>query len=255
MSDQNSPPGPNDHLPLAERRFEPRCHICRFIREEPEFGQLYEAQLLDPSYDNVEVTNQVNRKFGQIVWTDDHGNEKWEWKPDWRVIDQKKVRTHLDKHVTDFHTILRRARERGMTGNITLEKNVMNMLTISDALLEAGTMKVMTGDIQINSLNDLLKVMEIQHKFLGADKVEIKIGGGGGLNIPPQFLQMMFTVMAEFVDPHRQQEFRMKLDEMVFPEFVKYAEQWEAEHGRPIDQVGALPSPEGREDDIEGDAR
>ncbi len=252
MSDQdprNQPPTDRDHLPIASRRFEARCHLCQFIQAEPEFGNLLEAQLIDPNYDNYQVTDFFNKRFGQIHWTDDHGQEMWEWKPDWKPFDLKKVRTHLAKHVTDLQEVVKRARERGLTGNITLEKNVMNMLIVTDALLETGTQKVMTGNIQIDSLNDLLKVMEIQHKFLGGDKVEIKIGGSGGLNIPPQFIMSMFNVMGKFVDPHMQQEFRKALDDQVFPEFARYAEQWEQEHGRPIEQPELTT---GGEDAIEG---
>jgi hypothetical protein len=234
-SEEDAPPPPDrSQLPLTLRRFESRCHICKFIQDEPEFGSMLEAQLLDPSYDNHQVADWFNRKFGMLINEEDPS--KWSWKPDWKVIDQKKIRTHLQNHVTDQQEMLRRARERGITGNITLERNVMNMISITDALVEGGAMKVADGSIQVNSLSDLMKVMEIQHKFLGGDKVEITVGGTGGVNMPPNLIMMIIQTMEEFIPQEKRQQFRLALDQKVFPEWAKYAERWEHETGRKIDE-------------------
>ncbi len=240
-------------MSLYDRRFEGRCHVCQFIRAEPEFGELLEAQLCDVNYDNARIAEWFNERFGQNHWTDDHGNNKWDWKYDWKILDNKKLRTHLKNHISDSQEIYRRAREKGMTGNITLEKNVMDMLTVGDALFEGGAMRVANGDIRVQSLQDLMKVMEMQHKMLGGDKVEIKIGGTGGLNIPPQLITSMMQVMQEFVPIDKRLEFRARLDEKVFPLFRQYAETFEETTGRPFDAKGELP--EGtNEDIIEGES-
>ncbi len=216
-------------MPLYERNFEPRCHICSFLQVEPEWGELFEAWILDPLRDNQEAINKVNGKFG---W-----NEDGEEREDWHWLDLKKVRTHLSKHITDRQEIFARARQQGLTGNITLESAVIDQMTMLQTLSDSGMIKVANGQIQVENLSDLMRVMDYQHKIMGGEKVEIKVGGSGGLNIPPQLLTAMIGVMKQFVPQHQFTAFRQKLDEEVFPVFKRYAENWQDQTGEQLSQI------------------
>ncbi len=189
-----------------------------------EFGEILEAWIVDIRKDRREICEYFNSKFGFDEW----GEQKDEWK--W--FDPKKLKTHSDKHMTDHHEILQRAIKRGITGNISLEQVVMDQITVLDALSQQGQIKVANGEISINSLGELMRIWEYQHKILGGDKVEIKIGGSGGLSMPPQILTEIVKLMREFIDPRKQAEFRSKLDKELFPRFKEYAEQWEEDSGR-----------------------
>lgn len=217
---------------LYERRYEGRCHLCQFVRENPEMGELLEARILDRLTDDQEVANYFNDRFD--FFKEKKGSHS-------KLLDLKKIRTHKAKHLSNHQEIYARAQQKGLTGNITLERSVMDQLTVLEALEDAGSNRVAQGDIKVDSLSDLLRVYEYKSKLLGGDKIEIKVGGQGGLNIPPQLLTSIVGVMQRFVSPHQQVEFRQALDSEVFPEFRRYAEQYEESTGRPFDAKPELP--------------
>ncbi len=70
------------------------------------------------------------------------------------------------------------------------------------------------------------------------------VGGSGGLNIPPQLLTAMMSVMVQFVPAKDREEFRKKVDEEVFPAFRRYAENWEENTGTSIEHVPAIEAGE-----------
>lgn len=197
-------------------------------------GELLEAWIVDARVDNRDIGEYFNSKFG-LDEEGKHNPDVWHW------FDPKKIRTHSEKHMTDRHEIMKRAVRRGMTGNISLENAVMDQLTGLEALATQGRIKLNKGEINVESLGDLLKVYDYQHKILGGDKVEIKIGGGGGLSMPPQILTQIVSVMREFIDPRRQAEFRAKLDKDLFPLFKQYAESWEDETGKDFTKAQLAP--------------
>ncbi len=138
--------------PPLDRRFEPRCHICTFIREDPQQGELLEAWLVDMRKDNQEIADYFNKRFGQIQSDD---GESWTWKPGWHILNRKKLVQHMRNHVSSRQEIMRRSIERGQLGNITLEGAMMDQLGILDALGEQAKLRIAKGDIEIESFNDL----------------------------------------------------------------------------------------------------
>ncbi len=212
--------------PVARRRMEGRCHVCQFIREHPVEGELLEAKILDPREDLWEVSIYFNERYE--FFQGRKGKHKL-------ALEPKKLKTHKNNHLKNPQEIFRQAREKGLTGNITLEKSVMDQMAVLDALSQRGIIRVQRGEIGVDSLGDLLTVFTEQRRLMGGDKIEIKIGGTGGLNIPPHLLTEIVRVMSEFVPSRDQPEMRRALDEKVFPLFKQYAESWESSTGQSFD--------------------
>lgn len=178
-------------------------------------GQLLEAMALDDRYSNQDVAEWFNQRYG---YTEDGAVDQ-----DWAFFESRQIKNHVARHLTGHMEVYSRAMQRATTGNITHERNVMEQLAMLATLKEQGKIKLQSGSIQVRSLNDLLRVMEWEHKLLGGETVEIKIGGGGGTNIPPQVLGAMMSVIKEFVPQDKMGELRERMDEKVFPEFARYA--------------------------------
>lgn len=229
---------------LVKRYHEGRCYICQYLEYDEEMGNLLEAWLVDTNKDAADICDYFNNRFGMIEGPEgeqvqvEEGpirDNKWRW------LTPKMLRTHSAKHMTNHQEIFKRARQNGMIGNISLERSVRDQLAVLEALKESGTIKVMNGEIQVDTLSQLLNVFDYEHKVLGGDKVEIKVGGAGGLNIPPDMLTSIIGVMRQFIDPRDQVAFRKKLDEEVFPIFKRYAEGYESETGKDFTKASLPP--------------
>ncbi len=224
---------------MPERNFEPKCHVCQFIRHEPEIGEMIEAWIISDDFDNRKVADWLNDRYDQATYGD------WIYK--W--IDTKKIRTHKEKHLTDSQEIYRRAQEKGLTGR-TLEAVAARQMTAMQALSDRAVQKIQSGEIQPNTLNDALGIFERHWKLMGGgDNININLGTSGqGVMLPPQLFGKMISVMNEFVPEDNRAALRKKLDEEVYPEFAAYVEEFESQQPTP-EPIKQLPS------DIEQDPK
>lgn len=201
---------------VYDRKLEGRCHVCQLIRHSPEQGEMLEAWILSGDKSTAQIADYFNNQFNGVKfggWT-------------YKELDTKKIRTHRSKHIPQKHEIYSRAREKGLTGNLSLEKSVMDNLTLIDALKQSGIMKVLSGDIDVNSLKDLMDILDREYKLLGGEKVEISIGSGSGIMMPPELMTAIVEVMTRFVPQDKVIEFRKALDEEVKPKFMEYANKY-----------------------------
>jgi len=188
-------------------------------------GELLEAWLLDPAHDNQKIVEYFNTRFG---YTEDGAvDQEWNW------FDKTKLKRHLERHITNHQEVFQRAMAKGLTGNMSHEEVVRTQLSILNTLREAGLIRVMTGEIGVRNIGDLLRVMDVENKLLGGDKIEIKIGQEG-MSIPPEILMKLKGIMGRFVDPHEMEAFREAMDAELFPAFEAYAQAYESQRPKEL---------------------
>ncbi len=188
------------------RKYEPKCHCCAFCRAYPEAGEQLEAWLV------------MER---DISWIAKFYNDHEWWKDKHKPFNYNKLYKHKKNHLPARAELMNEAAKRSLSGNITIEQSVLETLGTVNALKAVGMGKVSRGEIEVNSLSQLLNVMEIEHKMLGGDKIQIIQQGSQGLQMPTEILMSLVEVMSRFVKPADRMDFRKQLDEVVFPKLVE----------------------------------
>lgn len=114
-----------------------------------------------------------------------------------------------------------------------LPLNTLIAVRIVDGGGNYTSSRIVTGEIGVRNIGDLLRVMDVENKLLGGDKIEIKIGQEG-MSIPPEILMKLKGIMGRFVDPHEMEAFREAMDAELFPAFEAYAQAYESQRPKEL---------------------
>lgn len=214
------------------RKYEWRCHVCKFCEAHPDGAEFLESWLVLGSKSLQEIADYFNE---HEYWNDKH-----------EPFTYYKLQSHRDKHLTNTQEIMKRAKQDAMDGNVTLERSVIDSMTGLHALQQQALEAITGGDIKVEDADTYLKIIAAQQKLLGGDKVEINIGGQRAQPILPQeLLGGLMGIVAEFVPSHKQLEWRRAIDDRLLPGFIDYMTKNHPQLGPgQIEDAIIVPEPE-----------
>lgn len=195
--------------PPTHRKYEWRCHVCKFCEAHSDGAEFLETWLATGSKSLEEIADYFNT---HEYWQDKH-----------EPFTYQKLYNHREKHLSNTQDILKRARQDATDGNATLERSVIDAMTGLHALQQQALEAIGRGEIKIEDPDTYMKLIKTQQGLLGGGKIEINIGAAQRMPLlPNELLMALMQSVAEFVPASKQLDWRRSMDDKLLPVFMDY---------------------------------